>query len=717
MKYSILVFVLLSVLGIQCSDVTLSQAEKDNKLSIACAEGDLSTVKFLVEEAKANVNTIDKGGFIPLFYAATCGHLDIVKYLIERDLANLNTKYYLPQWYNIGLAGCIAISFANKMNCQDVVEYLRSKGFFLPSKDCLRNLFYSDVANSKFNLEVIELLAYHQIPIHESANIESMENGGTIHIYQPKVLKQSDGDGACLEEQLQQAVEKFGGTKKMHKNANPIFGGTCAYHATKNALVSLLLLHDYDKLAESSYGSSDYVISDLESFKRLKSKHFDSELFIEKLHAKTLAIKYTPINYKDAIHIMQSFSKERSYIAQPEIENNLKYILKKRYGNLICDNSFSFVDSSAISNIGSKFRVRIDSCERLYKDGNEYLGDVLDRIRDFDLLQQIALFRTNKNYRHAFILALNTNSVDGCGQSNEISSGLHAISLMIDKRENNVNVIICESNNLIAWSLKQIVYDFLQLFIDNKICSLETNEINSIAKSTSNQLGVWIESYEAKLPSFEALVQAYIRLKHNNFDGLTRYKVHYAIFLLSRIQNIYDKASEKQDSTYLTIKKILESYDLFKSGKDILRENEISLYSVIGEIEQQELENNLMRFIQQGDKEKIKEALDLGANINACTNYSTPLILAIRQKNYVIFKYILDLGANIEGKDKFGCTPLMQAAVTGQYEIVEHLLSLGADINITDNDGLTALIHARNSYSNQRKADIIKLLENSVIKQ
>lgn len=713
MKYSILVFALLSVFSAKCAitEGLEVKIDKEHELMVACSEGDLSKVKLLVEKEKANINTIDGKGFIPLFYAAACGHLNVVKYLIESDLANLNTQYYCLQWYNIGLAGCIAINFANLMNHHDVVEYLKSKDFLLPSKDCLKNLFYSDAANSKFNLDAVDLLAYHQIPIHESTSIASMENGGMIHIYQPKVFKQSD-DSACVEEQLQQEVEKFGGTKKMHKNSNPIIGGTCAYNATKNALVSLLLLHDYDQLAENNQSSADYVTSDLESFKQLKSKYFDSELFIEKLHAKTFAIKYIPIHSQDAIHIMQSFSKERFYIAQPEIENDLQAVLKQRYKNLSVDNSLSFVDATAISNINSKFIGCMDSCETLYKDGKEYLGDVLDRIRDFDLLQQIALFRTNKNYRHAFTLTLNTYSVDGWGEP-RINSDLHAISVVIDKKDNNVNVIICESNNLIVWSLKQIVYDFLQLFIYDRVGSLDSDKITSLVKSASNKLGVWIEAPEPRLPSFESLVRAYIYLKNNNFDNLQRDKVHYAIFLLSKIQYVYDKAKEKRDPAYLTIQKILKEYNLFEPRKNVIRNNEIALYSAIGEIELQELEENLMRFIHQGNKEKIKEALDLGANIDAITNYSTPLILAIRQKNYVIFKYILDLGANIECKDKSGCTPLMQAAVTGQYEIVEKLLSLGVDTSITDNDGLTALAHARHSYSTQKKAEIIKLLENS----
>jgi ankyrin repeat protein len=56
-----------------------------NLLYVAAFQGHLDIVRFLVNEAKADVNLLDAGSCTPLYAAASKGHLAIVKFLVESE--------------------------------------------------------------------------------------------------------------------------------------------------------------------------------------------------------------------------------------------------------------------------------------------------------------------------------------------------------------------------------------------------------------------------------------------------------------------------------------------------------------------------------------------------------------------------------------------------------------------------------------------------------
>jgi ankyrin repeat protein len=70
-------------------------------------------------------------------------------------------------------------------------------------------------------------------------------------------------------------------------------------------------------------------------------------------------------------------------------------------------------------------------------------------------------------------------------------------------------------------------------------------------------------------------------------------------------------------------------------------------------------------------------------------------------------KLLLSLGAAIDSVDDRENTALMLAAKNGQTEVVRFLLSKGADKGLRDANGLTALEHAKG----QGHQDIVQLLE------
>ena len=50
---------------------------------LACKRGDLSRVRYLVEEMSCDINIADKWNSTPLYYACLSGHEEIVKFLLQ----------------------------------------------------------------------------------------------------------------------------------------------------------------------------------------------------------------------------------------------------------------------------------------------------------------------------------------------------------------------------------------------------------------------------------------------------------------------------------------------------------------------------------------------------------------------------------------------------------------------------------------------------------
>ena len=67
-------------------------------------------------------------------------------------------------------------------------------------------------------------------------------------------------------------------------------------------------------------------------------------------------------------------------------------------------------------------------------------------------------------------------------------------------------------------------------------------------------------------------------------------------------------------------------------------------------------------------------------------------------KDMEIFTMLLEHGAKINIKNKYGITALMIGCVFGKTHFVESLLKLGAGVDDCDNNGNTALMHSLNFY-------------------
>jgi ankyrin repeat protein len=82
----------------------------------------------------------------------------------------------------------------------------------------------------------------------------------------------------------------------------------------------------------------------------------------------------------------------------------------------------------------------------------------------------------------------------------------------------------------------------------------------------------------------------------------------------------------------------------------------------------------------------FKYLIQYGANIHTQCQYGkcqqAPLHLAVRMKNIPMIRLLLEKGADVNAKDEGGKTPLCLAIYTENNEIVKLLLSYGADPNV-----------------------------------
>ena len=91
------------------------------------------------------------------------------------------------------------------------------------------------------------------------------------------------------------------------------------------------------------------------------------------------------------------------------------------------------------------------------------------------------------------------------------------------------------------------------------------------------------------------------------------------------------------------------------------------------------------------DFNKVKKAIDAGADLNAEYARGFPLTFYCFWDDYDIVKLLIDNGADVNIKKE---PPIIAAAENGNIRIINLLINNGADVNATDKDGSTALFSA-----------------------
>jgi ankyrin repeat protein len=122
--------------------------------------------------------------------------------------------------------------------------------------------------------------------------------------------------------------------------------------------------------------------------------------------------------------------------------------------------------------------------------------------------------------------------------------------------------------------------------------------------------------------------------------------------------------------------------------------NNIKTYTdSLNEAESQEdLNRELLDAAREGKTSTVKDLLDRGAQVDARDKYgSTPLHRAAIHDHTDIARLLLDRGAEVDARDRDGQTPLHWAARNDHTDIARLLLDRGAEVDARDRDGQTPL--------------------------
>jgi hypothetical protein len=98
------------------------------------------------------------------------------------------------------------------------------------------------------------------------------------------------------------------------------------------------------------------------------------------------------------------------------------------------------------------------------------------------------------------------------------------------------------------------------------------------------------------------------------------------------------------------------------------------------ELQAQDVNEELIEAVRQGDATRIEALIAKGANVNASWRYGeTPLFFACDRGFTQVVKVLLEHGAEVNIKDTFyAMTPVMRAAYKDHVDIVKILLARGA---------------------------------------
>jgi ankyrin repeat protein len=103
----------------------------------------------------------------------------------------------------------------------------------------------------------------------------------------------------------------------------------------------------------------------------------------------------------------------------------------------------------------------------------------------------------------------------------------------------------------------------------------------------------------------------------------------------------------------------------------------------------------LIQAIRKKDVRQVQELLEKGADINTKDRFGFPVLVSAAAWGRVeVVKLLLDYGVNVDTETRGGQTALMKASWEDQLDVVRLLLNNGAKINAKDNDGTTALMKA-----------------------
>ncbi|MEQ8192508.1 MAG: ankyrin repeat domain-containing protein [Candidatus Eremiobacterota bacterium] len=99
--------------------------------------------------------------------------------------------------------------------------------------------------------------------------------------------------------------------------------------------------------------------------------------------------------------------------------------------------------------------------------------------------------------------------------------------------------------------------------------------------------------------------------------------------------------------------------------------------------------------VEMNDKEYVQSLIDKGADVNAKDKFGyTPLFFAA---TYEVAELLISHGADINARNYYDLTPLHMSVICNNKRLIELFIARGADINVKNKSGLTPLDCAGNN--------------------
>lgn len=134
---------------------------------------------------------------------------------------------------------------------------------------------------------------------------------------------------------------------------------------------------------------------------------------------------------------------------------------------------------------------------------------------------------------------------------------------------------------------------------------------------------------------------------------------------------------------------------------------DLKFRSTVSRIAPRELNFLLFEAVAKGCLQLTTKILDNGAVVSARDRFgNTPLLVAARMGHNKIIDLMIDRGAKVHQLNLAGSSALLRAVSNGRRRAAKRLLELGVDVNLANKKGMTPLIAA--SYTG--KSNIVTML-------
>ena len=110
--------------------VEAENAEKQTPLSVACAIGNVSVVRCLIEECKADASRATSNGVTPLLSACESGRIAVIHYLVSHPQTPVHSdenviNKYIKKAHNSQNLFFLHFLTSSEVNCVELVEVIK----------------------------------------------------------------------------------------------------------------------------------------------------------------------------------------------------------------------------------------------------------------------------------------------------------------------------------------------------------------------------------------------------------------------------------------------------------------------------------------------------------------------------------------------------------------------------------------------------------------